>query len=89
MQPSEEEIRKQKELFGTLFGYQVGDCVKKLEKRNYGRRGFYWRYGKVTMITNPDKKGERVRVLFNGNPYPRTERIKNLVRCRRYKRGEI
>lgn len=80
-----EENEKQRQLFGTLFGFRVGDRVKTKVKVLYGYR-FYWKYGRVMRKVEPDERTgeERVKVLFSGERWACTLPISKLVRCRKY-----
>lgn len=89
MQEFKEKKDAQRELFGELFGFKVGDRVKR-RKKYYNpwlkpRDRGYWRYGRVKQIYHGED-WKPYRVLFDGDTYSLRCSAKELVRVRKYVR---
>lgn len=66
-----------------IFGFRVGQSVKKWEK-GYWRTKGYWRYGKIVAITEDEFRPYRVK--WSGDYYTNREKEENLVPCRKYRK---
>lgn len=81
---SDKEKFKQRRVFAKLFGFKVGDRVKRLRRTNWSPHHNYWQYGTVHKV---EKRLGRVFgyiINWDGKAYSSFQREEDFFLVRKY-----